>query len=42
MTDFPDDPHRGEPELLISDWLLAFATALVALIVIGVIPHLQW
>jgi len=42
MTDFPDDPRRVEPELLMSDWLLAFATALVALFVIGVFPHLHW
>jgi len=42
MTDLPDDPRRAEPELLMSDWLLAFATALLALLAIGVLPRLSW
>jgi hypothetical protein len=41
MTDFPHDRRRGalEPTAL-DTWAVAIATALVALIVLGVLPHL--
>jgi len=38
MTDLPHEPHGLAPPELTS-WLAALATALLALIVIGVLPH---
>ena len=38
MTDLPHEPHGLAPPEL-TGWLAAFATALVALIAIGVLPH---
>jgi hypothetical protein len=38
MTDLPHEPHGLAPPELTS-WLAAFATALLALIAIGVLPH---
>jgi hypothetical protein len=40
MTDFPHDSPRLAPHLSLEDWLLAIATALVALLVLGVLPSL--
>ena len=39
MTDFPQEPERVSG---LEAWALALATALVALIAIGVVPHVQW
>jgi len=41
MTDFPHDERRRvlHPSAL-DNWAVAFATALVALIVLGILPHL--
>jgi hypothetical protein len=38
MTDLPHEPHALAPPSLAS-WLTALATALVALLAIGVLPH---
>ncbi len=38
MTDLPHEPHGLAPPELTS-WLAAFATALIALIAIGVLPR---
>jgi hypothetical protein len=38
MTDLPHEPHGLAPPELTS-WLAAFATALLALLAIGVLPH---
>jgi hypothetical protein len=38
MTDLPHEPHALAPPSLTS-WLAAVATALLALITIGVLPH---
>lgn len=42
MTDFPHEPQRLTPLSSIEDWLVAIATALVALVMLGVLPHVQW
>ena len=39
MTDFPHDERGGAPSAL-DNWALAIATAFVALIILGVLPHL--
>jgi hypothetical protein len=40
MTDFPHDSPRLAPHHPLEDWLLAIATALAALLVLGVLPSL--
>ncbi len=40
MTDLPHEPHALAPPSLAS-WLTAFATALVALLAIGVLLHIS-
>lgn len=39
MSDFP---HVYERISGLEAWALAFATALVALIAIGIVPHVHW
>jgi hypothetical protein len=39
MSDFP---HESERISGLEAWALAFATALVALIAIGIVPHAHW
>jgi hypothetical protein len=39
MTDFPRGPERVSA---IESWALAIATALVALIAVGVLPRVDW
>ncbi len=39
MTDFPRELERGSA---IETWALALATALVALIAVGVLPRVYW
>lgn len=39
MTDFSHEPERISR---LETWALAFATALVALIAVGVVPHVHW
>jgi hypothetical protein len=39
MSDFP---HESERISRLEAWALAFATALVALIAIGIVPHVHW
>jgi hypothetical protein len=40
MTDFPHERRRVLAPTALDNWALAIATALVALIVLGVLPHL--
>jgi hypothetical protein len=40
VTDFPHDDRHLEPQLRSDDWLIAFGTALLALLLLGAIPHL--
>ena len=39
MSDFPHEPERISG---LEAWALALATALVALIAIGIVPHVHW
>jgi hypothetical protein len=39
MTDLPHEPHGLSPPTL-ENWLIAFGTALIALIAIGVLPRI--
>jgi len=39
MTDFPHEPHGLWPQQSLESWLIAFASALAALIVLGVLPR---
>jgi hypothetical protein len=40
MTDFPHERRSAVAPTAPDNWALAIATALVALIVLGVLPHL--
>jgi hypothetical protein len=39
MSDFP---HKGERISGLEAWTFAFATALVVLIVVGIVPQVHW
>ena len=39
MTDLPHEPKRVSR---LEAWAFVFATALVALIAVGVVPHVHW
>jgi hypothetical protein len=39
MTDFPHEPKRVSR---LEAWAFALATVLVALIAVGVVPHVHW
>jgi hypothetical protein len=39
MSDFP---HKSERVSGLEVWALALATALIALITVGVVPHVHW
>ena len=40
MTDFPHERRSAVAPTALDSWVVAIATALVALIVLGVLPHL--
>jgi hypothetical protein len=42
MTDFPREPQRLLARLSLDEWAVAIATALLALILLGVLPRIQW
>jgi hypothetical protein len=42
MTDFPHERQTVLQRDALDNWAVAIATALVALIVLGVLPHLSW
>lgn len=42
MTDFPHDPQRLLTRLSLDDWAVAIATALLALILLGILPRIHW
>jgi hypothetical protein len=42
MTDLTRDPQRFLARFSLDTWAVAIATALVALIVLGVLPHISW
>jgi hypothetical protein len=42
MTDFTRDPQRPLARFSLDSWAVAIASALVVLIVLGVLPHISW
>ena len=42
MSDFPRDERRVLAPTAPEDWLIALATALIAFVLLGVLPHLFW
>ena len=42
MSDLPHQPQRFLPELSLDGWAAAIATALVVLIVLGILPRVHW
>jgi putative exporter of polyketide antibiotics len=42
VTDFPNDERRLLAPVVPEDWLIALATALVAFLLLGVVPRLFW
>jgi hypothetical protein len=42
MTDLPHEPQRFLTRFSLDSWAVAIATALVVLIVLGVLPHVSW
>jgi hypothetical protein len=41
VTDFPD-PQRLPTHLSLDNWAVAIATALLALILLGILPRIHW
>ena len=42
MTDFPQEQRHILARVSPQDWLVAIATALLALVLLGVLPRLFW
>jgi hypothetical protein len=42
MSDFTHQPQRFLARLSVDSWAVAIASALVVLIVLGVLPHISW
>jgi hypothetical protein len=42
MTDLPHERRSDLPPGSLDNWAVAIATALVALIVLGILPHFPW
>jgi hypothetical protein len=42
MTDHTHDTQRFLARFSLDSWALAIASALVVLIVLGVLPHISW
>lgn len=42
MTDFPQERRHVLARVSPEDWLVALATALLALVLLGVLPHWFW
>ncbi len=42
MTDFPQEQRHVLARVSPEDWLVAIATALVAFVLLGVLPRLFW
>jgi hypothetical protein len=41
VTDFPHDPQRLLARLSLDSWAVAIATALLALILLGILPRIH-
>lgn len=42
MTDFPRQPQRFLARFSLDSWAVALATALLVLIIAGVLPRVPW
>lgn len=42
MTDFPHDPQRFLARFSLDSWAVAIATALLVLLIAGVLPRISW
>jgi hypothetical protein len=42
MTDFPHQPQRFLARFSLDSWAVALATALVVLIIAGILPRVPW
>jgi hypothetical protein len=42
MTDVSNNPPRLQERFSLDSWAVAIASALVVLIVLGVLPHISW
>jgi hypothetical protein len=42
MTDFSHERQRFFAQAAVENWLLAIVTALLALIFLGILPHMNW
>jgi hypothetical protein len=42
MTDFPHEPQRFLARFSLDSWAVAIATALLVLIIAGVLPRVPW
>jgi len=45
VTDFPHHPHHPQrllARLRLDSWAVAIATALLALILLGILPRIHW
>jgi len=42
VTDFPQDQRRVVARISPEDWLVAIATALLAFVLLGILPRLFW
>jgi hypothetical protein len=42
VTDFPHHPQRPLARLSLDGWAVAIATALLALILLGILPRIYW
>jgi hypothetical protein len=42
MTDFSHERRRFFAQAAVENWLLAIITALLALIFLGILPHMNW
>ena len=42
MTDFPHEPQRFLARFSLDSWAVAIATALLVLIIAGVLPRAHW
>ena len=42
MTDFPHDQRNILARISPEDWLVAVATALIAFVLLGILPRLFW
>ena len=42
MTDFPHEQRPGLAQISPEDWIVAVVTALLALVLLGILPRLFW